>query len=372
MLKVLFTASGRAIGGATMAMLHLMLGLRGVGVQPVLLSTPPLPRYRRIYQRLREKGVRIVFFGGRALGGAGYWPLLFLKVLWAVRRLGVNVVHCHGSKEAAVAGLAAKLAGGRVLYTVEGDPLMEVAYAPRRYGVLSRLLLASVWFIGLRLADLVVGCSRWMAGKLRERYGVEAEAAPNPIDYERFAGRRGGGERGVVVAVARYERVKGLETLIRAVALLSGKIPWIRLRLVGEGSLRERLRRLAERLGVSERVELRGFTGRVEEEVARAEVVALPSLYEPFGMAAAEALAAGKPVVAARTGGLREIVREGVDGYLHSPGDPWELAERLQAVLGDEVVRARLARAAAEGSSRFTPERVAQTYRRFYLRLLGR
>lgn len=372
MLRVLFTASGRAIGGATMAMLHLMLGLRKVGVQPILLSTPPLPRYRLIYRRLREKGVRIVFFGGRALSGVGYWPLLFLKVLWAVRSLRVDIVHCHGSKEAAVAGLAAKLAGGRVLYTVEGDPLMEIAYAPRRYGVLSRLLLALVWFIGLRLADLVVGCSRWMAEKLRERYGVEAEAAPNPIDYERFAGSRGDCEKGLVVAVARYEKVKGLETLVRAVALLSERIPWIRLRLVGEGSLRGRLRRLAERLGVSEKVELRGFTERVEEEVARAEVVALPSLYEPFGMAAAEALAAGKPVVTARTGGLQEIVRDGVDGYLHRPGEPWELAERLQRILGDEGVRERMAEAAAEGAQRFTPERVAQIYRRLYLRLLGR
>ena len=365
-MRVLFTASGRRVGGATMAVLHLMLGLKDVGIQPVLLSTPPLPRYRFIYRRLVERGVRVVLFGGRPLGGAGYWLTLFFEVLRAIRRLGVDLVHCHGSKEAAVVGLAAKLAGRPVVFTVEGDPLMEVAYAPERYSLSDRLSLAIVWFMGLRLADLVVGCSGWMAEQLTKRYGVEAKAAPNPIDYERFV-QGGGGERGRVVTVARYERVKGLDALIRAAAEVLRGAPWARFVLVGEGSLRGWLQRLAERLGVAERIEFTGFREEVEEEVARAEVAALPSLYEPFGMAAAEALAAGKPVVAARTGGLQEIVREGVDGFLFKPGDHRELAEKLVKLLTDEELRKRMAQAAREGARRFSPEEVAKIYRGIYL-----
>lgn len=369
MTRVLFTASGLRVGGATMAMLHLLLGLREAGVEGILLSTPPLPRFRFIYERLKEKGVKVRFFG-KPRGGLWFWPRLFLEVLKTLREEDVSLVHCHGTKEAALVGLAAKLGGRRVIYTVEGDPVLEMGYSPEEYGLLERLVLKVAWVLGLRLADVVVGCSRWMARHL-ERYGVKALSAPNPIDLERFSSPWGEGDGGInVVSVARFARVKGLETLLRAAREVVSQMPGVRFLLVGGGPLKSRLKRMADELGISGNVVFMEFRPDAERIVAESALLVLPSIYEPFGMAAAEALAAGKPVIAARTGGLQEIVRDGVDGFLFTPGDHRELANKILRVLGDERLRERMSRAAREGARRFAPEEAAKIYREIYRKAL--
>ena len=97
----------------------------------------------------------------------------------------------------------------------------------------------------------------------------------------------------------------------------------------------------------------------------------LPSIYEPFGMAAAEALAAGKPVVAARTGGLREIVVDGVNGLLFTPGDPEDLAKKILQILKDKKLRERMAKEARRSAKRFSPERLSKSYVRIYQAILS-
>ncbi len=368
-MRVLFTASGLKVGGATMAMLHLLLGLPSQGVKPILLSTKPLPRFRFIYERLREKGVEIIFFGD-PIGGVWFWLKLFLESIRVIKEKNVGLVHCHGTKEALVVGLAAKLLGRKMVYTVEGDPLLEMRYSGG-YGLLSRLALTFAWFAGLRLADVVVGCSRWMARHL-ERYGVEAQEASNPIDIERFSSAHGEGLGGLrVVSVARFAEVKGLETLLHAAKEVVSRIPDVKFLLVGGGPLEDKLKDLAKRLSIQKNIEFMGFRSDTEKIVAGSDILILPSLYEPFGMAAAEALAAGKPVIVARTGGLQEIVRDGVDGFLFTPGNYRELAEKLLRVLRDEGLRRRMGEEARRGASRFAPEIVAKTYVRIYREVLS-
>src|SRR5207248_4407282 len=99
--------------------------------------------------------------------------------------------------------------------------------------------------------------------------------------------------------------------------------------------------------------------GRVDDAPALMpwfDVLAVPSLREPFGTVAAEALAAGTPVVATRSGGMEEYVRPGVDGELVAPGDPGALADALDAVLARASERVASARAHAD---RFDPGRIA-------------
>ncbi len=367
---MLFSASGGRVGGATMALLHLALGFSGLGVEPVLLTTPPLAGYRRLYRRLAGCGVVLVVSRWR-WRGLVYWLWLAFAAVLAVKRLRVDMIHCHGTKEAAVLGLVGRLLGRRVVYTVEGDPLMEVYYADKRPGLLVRVLLAGAWFVGLRLASVVVGCSRWMAETLRRRYGVKALWVWNPIDYGRFSSADDRGLHGENIAVvARFERVKGIKTLIRAFSRVYRARPGSRLVLVGDGVERDELEAYARELGLGGSIVFMGFRDDVERVLADSCCLVMPSLYEPFGMAAAEAQAAGRPVIASATGGLVEIVKDGETGFLFRPADWLQLSEKLQKILDDPALRERMGAAARLNARRFAPEEIARRYLSIYRMLL--
>jgi D-inositol-3-phosphate glycosyltransferase len=158
------------------------------------------------------------------------------------------------------------------------------------------------------------------------------------------------GEGPLVLYVGRLAPIKGLETLIGGVARLRDKGSPLQLLVVGgdtdeplhghEARLRARVRDLDLQPAVR-------FLGAQRQETLRAYYVAadltvLPSYYESFGMVALEAMACGSPVVASRVGGLATTVRDGVTGFLVRDGDVVDLADRIQQLLDDPDLRARL------------------------------
>ena len=361
-IRVLFTASGSHIGGATMAMLHLMLGLTSLSIKPILLSTIPRREYLRLYQRLIEKNVKITLskFYFKSLS---YWIWLFFSSLRVIKKYGIDIVHCHGTKEALVAGLAAKLLKRKLVYTVEGDPNLEISISPHSYGLLDKLLLKLSWNIGLRFADKIVGCSNWMAEHLK-KYGFRAIGIPNPIDYERFSSITAHGLN--IVSIARFEKAKNIETLIIAASEILKKKTDIKLVLVGGGSQEKELRALAGKLSISDNVEFQGFRPDVEKILEDGAVFVLPSIYEPFGMVVAEALASGLPIIVSRVGGLREIVREGLNGFSFNPRDWHELSRKILLLLEDKKLREMMKNKARESAKEFSPENIALKYLRVY------
>jgi glycogen(starch) synthase len=171
-------------------------------------------------------------------------------------------------------------------------------------------------------------------------------------------GGRGGpaaqGERLVLLA-GRLVYEKGFQVALDALpALLARVAGGVQFAVAGSGPYAEELRERANALGLSGRVAFLGWTGddELHDLYAAADVCAVPSLYEPFGLVALEAMAAGCPVVAADTGGLREVVPDGT-GLRVRPGDPAGLADALERVLADAALGERLARAAAAHAARF-------------------
>jgi glycosyltransferase involved in cell wall biosynthesis len=136
-----------------------------------------------------------------------------------------------------------------------------------------------------------------------------------------------------LLAVSRLVRRKGLEDVIAALA--SPLLSACTLTLVGDGPLRSRLQRLARSLGVTDRVE---FAGRLHgEELSAsyrtADCFVLPSHAESCSMSLLEALASGLPLVAARTGGIPELVEDRVNGRLFAVGDVDDLAQAIAWIL---------------------------------------
>ena len=128
--------------------------------------------------------------------------------------------------------------------------------------------------------------------------------------------------------------------------------------IVGEGHLEDRRKQKVARLGIKEAVVFTGFWSNVPEVTAILDISALPSFYEGMGRVVLEAMAAGKPVVASRVGGLTELVEDQVTGYLVPAGDVDALVERLETLITDPELRQTMGR---KGSERVRTAHSAET-----------
>ncbi len=232
-------------------------------------------------------------------------------------------------------------------------------------------------------ADAVVAASEHERALLLALYGAAAqriEVIPCGVDPERFRPREraacrqelGLGAEPLVLFVGRLEPLKGVELLIDALVHLDG----VTLLVVGgdarSAGYQAELERRAARRGVAARVR---FVGAVPQErlplyYNAADVCAVPSFYESFGLVALEAMACGVPVVAARVGGLSATVRDGENGFLVPWRDPAAFAERIGWLMRDPALRGRMGRAARLTAQRFTWSGVSRQLEALYVRLL--
>ncbi|MEL1251544.1 glycosyltransferase family 4 protein [Aurantiacibacter gilvus] len=179
-----------------------------------------------------------------------------------------------------------------------------------------------------------------------ERWQKRMYAIPNAIDFEALgalaANRRPGQ---VVLSVGRLMAEKDYRTLIQAFAQVAGEFPDWRLRIAGDGHLREQVEAEIARSGVSERIELPGYVRDIPAEYARAAIFASSSINESFGLVTAEALASGCPAIGfADCIGTAQLIEDGTNGLLVEPGADrvQSLANALRKLMADQALRERL------------------------------
>lgn len=239
----------------------------------------------------------------------------------------VDVIHCHDWMTVSV--------GLRLRQQLEA-PLVLSVHLPQSQGPFRALER-----LGLFGADAVIVASKAVNWELPT--GSPRWIVPGGVNLCRFSPEPPEARDGQpILFVGRFVAQKGVEVLLYALAILLRRAPSARLVLAGEGPQRFYLRRLARYLGISEQVHLVGWqTGdQLVQLYRQAAVVAVPSLYEPFGLVALEAMACGRPVVASATGGLKEIIGEdGQAGLLARPGDHLALAQQLAQLLDPELAR---------------------------------
>ena len=205
--------------------------------------------------------------------------------------------------------------------------------------------------------------------------GVEAKITviPNGIDVETFesakpASRASAGINNgncALLYVASLQPRKDHVNLLRAMA----NIPDADLMLVGDGEMRPQLERLAETLGIAQRVHFLGRRKDVPELLKMADIYVHPPAVEGFGIAAAEALAAGKPIVATNVPGLAQVVADA--GILVPPGDPATLAKEVNKLMESPTRRQQLSRAAVERGRQFSIEKTVAAYIDLYRSVLS-
>jgi glycosyltransferase involved in cell wall biosynthesis len=219
-----------------------------------------------------------------------------------------------------------------------------------------------------RRADLVITVSRYCAERLEELYRVKNPVVvPELIDLDawRHLFRANPAathpSKFTVLSVCRFYPRKRMEVLLQAAALLRKTIPQLEIRIVGNGPEYKRLQRICLELDLEPVVKWLGDTplATLAEEYNRAHVFCLPSVQEGFGIVFLEAMAAGKPIVAARAAAVPELVRNGI---LVEPENPGALAEAIVRLYRDPDLCHSLSLAGLRNVEQFEMHRVATRF----------
>ncbi|NYH42125.1 glycogen(starch) synthase [Micromonospora jinlongensis] len=206
----------------------------------------------------------------------------------------------------------------------------------------------------------VITCSGYMRDQVTALFDVptaQVDVVPNGVDDRAWRARpravasaraRFAGDGPLVGYAGRLVYEKGVQHLVHAVPRLRERHPGLRVVIAGDGPYRAELEAEARRLALNSTVRFTGFldSTQLPAMLGATDATVVPSLYEPFGMVALEAAAAGAPLAVARTGGLAEIVEPGVTGVTFPHSDPDALAGAVGQLLGDEVFARRVARRA--------------------------
>jgi len=222
---------------------------------------------------------------------------------------------------------------------------------------------------------VLVAVSESTRRDLVERLGVSADrvwVVPNGVDLGFYRPVCGKFCVPTVLWVGRVKRYKRVDDVLRAFRVVARELPDARLIVVGVGDYLPVLKRLRERLGLSNVV----FAGRVSEEekvrlMGGSWVVVSASFVEGWGLTVTEAAACGTPAVAYGVGGLRDSVVDGVTGLLAEDGNVGDLACKIVRVLTDDGLRKKLSRNALEHAKKFSWDKTAEKFKKILEMAVG-
>jgi N-acetyl-alpha-D-glucosaminyl L-malate synthase BshA len=296
------------------------------------------------------------------------------RMVTVAREQGLDLLHVHYAVPNAISAvLARQIVAPRslpVVTTLHGTDVTLVG-SDESYRVTTR------W--GIEQSDAVTAVSQWLCEEARQRFDLSRriEVIPNFVDGRRFtrqtprARRWGTNGDPLLVHVSNFRPVKRLVDVVAIFERICAEVPAARLLLVGEGPDRGGVEERCRRSAAAERIAFAGPVVEVEDVLAEADLLLLPSETESFGLAALEALASEVPVVASRTGGLPEVVEDGVHGLLFPVGDIEAMASGAAALLRDETRRRAMGRAArSRALERFGRDETVALYRALFARTI--
>jgi len=287
------------------------------------------------------------------------------------RRVGLDIIHAHYAIPHAISGYIAKqiLGTGRpkLITTLHGTDITLVGLDPSFYAVTK---------FSMEVCDALTTVSRYIYDKTCESFGIKKpmKIIHNFVDNERFKPHQKGCERAIfakpnekiIMHMSNYRPVKNAQDVVRIFKLINDAIP-SRLVLVGDGPDAPNVLRLAENLGLKDRLFFLGGQDTVETILCKADLFLLPSASEAFGLAALEAMASGVPVVGSIVGGLPELVKNGEVGYLEPIGDVESMAKRSIEILSNPELHRNMAQNARNLTiEKFDTKAIVKQYYDFY------
>jgi glycosyltransferase involved in cell wall biosynthesis len=354
--------SETGFSGGEVQVTLLIEGLARLGARNVLFSPPG----SRCEAWAREHGLDHVAVAMRNdLDGAAV-----LGLRRGFVRHSIGLAHLHTGRATWLGGWAARLAGVPAITTRRMDRTV-------RRGMRTRLVHETLCARTVAISPAVRACLI-EGGVPPDRIDLVWSAVdpralvarrPREVTRDELGARAGDV---VLLSLAGLVRRKGLDVLLEALAELASDqvvaITWV----AGEGPERAALDARAVELGLAGRVRFLGARNDAAELLSACDVFVLPARREGLGVAALEAMAAARPVVASRVGGLAEAVVDGSTGLLVPPEDPRALASALRRVVLDPALRARLGAAGPRRiDAGFRADQMVESYARIYREVLA-
>lgn len=346
-----------ALHGGGRQLVELTRALPSAGAEPVSCVLRPASGLGR---RLEEEGLPIRFLGQ---GSAN--PAAIARLARIIRSEDIHIVHLTDFGASTYGRIAARLTGRPAVVHIRSH---HSEHQPRGFPMPARLayrLLAGRTARAIAISQSVrefaiagMGFRPEQVVILNNPLARSSFGSPDPAAVREARAHFGvRPDAPLIGCVTRFHAAKGIRYLVQALPGVLADVPEARLMLVGSGPEEAELRRLAEHLGIADRVVFAGFQRETAPFFATFDVAAVPSIEEGFGNVAVEAMAMGTPVVASRSGGLPEIVDDGVTGHLVPPGEPEPLAAALRAVLRDPEAARRMGEEGRRRSARFSMDR---------------
>lgn len=288
------------------------------------------------------------------------------KIRSLCRRLNFDVINTHFAVPTGPIGnYARKHCGAPNVLSIHGGDIFDPSkrLSPHRYWF-TRWLVRGI----LRRASAVVAQSRNTRDNAYRFYRSSSDIAVIPLpftppDHERESESQTPADSDVryVIAVGRLVRRKAFDDFIKVIARLPLSVHGI---ILGDGPERQNLRDLAISLGVSGRIHMPGYVSDSEKRayLRASEVFLLSSLHEGFGIVVQEAFAEALPVVATNHGGQRDLIEDGVTGFLTDVHDVESMARCITTLINDESLRQRVANEGYGRLSSYSPVRIASKY----------
>jgi len=348
------SAEGRYRNTVAYRALHVIKQLRRSGAEGVVLQLAKgLPdrcqvsvcgfRDGPIADDLREDGIDVTTFFPADIRLPRFEAQRRLKRLLA--KVKPDIVHCHLLEANIIGGGSATGLGIPTVCHVHGPAEWELSLAHR---TICRLGYNSVAARGARF----IAVSRGVTAQVRGLCGVRPVTVYNGVDVSLYTPSQPsqslreelhlGDDVPIVGFVGRLEFQKNPQCLVRSIRTVLQAVPDMHFVLVGDGTLRSDVERLASALGVDGALHLLGKRGDVPGLLPQFDVFALPTRFEGFGIVFAEAMACGVPVVTTDVVGANEVVVDGETGFLVPSDDHEAMAERIVQLLQDEELRKRM------------------------------
>lgn len=267
--------------------------------------------------------------------------------------------------------LGEKAAHVPIITTLHGTDITIVGSDPSYLPVVN---------FSINQSDGVTAVSGYLRDETYLRFEIDKsiEVIPNFVDLERFVRndrhhyRKAivhDGEK-IIVHVSNFRKVKRVQDVAAAFKHVLESGVKAKLLFVGDGPERPVVEQMCREQGTCEHVRFLGKQDNVEDILSLADVFMMPSASETFGLAALEAMSCGVPIVSSDVGGLPELNRDGVTGYVCKLGDVESMADRIVAILSDDELHQRMQKAARARAEEFEQDRVVAQYEAYYIKVM--
>ncbi|MEM3369886.1 MAG: glycosyltransferase family 4 protein [Candidatus Micrarchaeia archaeon] len=320
-IKVLHTESSPGWGGQENRILNEALGLEKLGAKVYILCQPG----SILFKKASEAGIEVFTYPMRK--SYDIRAIYYTKRL--ICKLNINVVNTHSGKDTYIAGIAAKLLKKRPLVVRTRHLALPITST----------------FSYKYLSDVVVTVSHYVRNYLINK-GLNPKkvfAVPTGVDVEKFnpdvvkASLRE--ELGlskfkpIIGTVAVLRKKKGHHILLEAIPEVLKEIPEATFIFVGDGPQRKNIEEEIKKYELSKNVIMLGHRNDIPQILKAIDLFVLPTLQEALGTAFLEAMAMEKPVIGSDVDGVREVIDDGINGYLVSPDKPYLFATKIVEIL---------------------------------------